>query len=75
MILEQHPQLALLSADEKLQLIDELWLVLDAEEGLKPTREFIAELNRRMEEYRRDPSTGRTWEQVKAKLDAGAWRK
>jgi putative addiction module component (TIGR02574 family) len=39
------------------------------------TAEIIAELDRRMEEYRRDPSSGRTWEQVKARIATGEWRK
>ena len=73
MILERFPEIMQLSQEERRQLNSELSeLVLDE---LEADPNFIAELDRRMEEYRRDPSTGRTWEQVKAGIAAGEWRK
>jgi putative addiction module component (TIGR02574 family) len=70
-----------LSVDERLDLIDKLWLsiAVDAERGdaraaaainldhpLDP--ELLAELARRSEEYKRDPSTGIRWEDLREEL-------
>lgn len=65
-----------LTKAEQAELFGELSDLLaqdDAWDELSP--EIISELDRRMEEYRSDPSTGRTWEQVKARIAAGEWRK
>lgn len=66
MILERLPEVLKLTRAEQAELFSELGDLLardDAWDQLTP--EVIAELDRRMEEYRRDPSTGRAWEQVK----------
>ena len=75
MILEQHPALSSLSADEKLQLIRELYDKMEEQGELEPNPSIVAELYQRREEYLRDPSRTVSWEEVKRKLAAGAWRK
>jgi putative addiction module component (TIGR02574 family) len=76
MILEQHPELSRLSTSEKLLLVSELWDALAADPSNIPVApEHLAELDRRMEEYQKDPSQVTTWEAIKAGLlrsDAGA---
>lgn len=72
MILDRLPEVLKLTKAEQVELYGELSDLLaqsDSWGDLSP--EVIAELDRRMEEYRRDPSTGRTWEQVKARLAEG----
>ena len=76
MILERIPEIMKLTKAEQAELFGELGDLLaqdDAWDQLSP--EIIAELDLRMEEYRRDPGTGRTWEQVKARIATGEWRK
>ena len=69
MILEQHPELRRLSPADKLALVSELWDDLAANPEDVPIHpEVIAELDRRMEAYRKDPSQVTTWEAVKARL-------
>ena len=69
MILERHPELQQLSSSEKLQLVSELWDDLANHPAVVPvTREQIAELDRRMEAYRQDPTQVTTWEAIKARL-------
>ena len=69
MTLADFPALAALPADEKLALVGELWNAIESE-GLPPlSDEQRAELDRRMAAYEADPSTGRTWEQVKARCE------
>jgi putative addiction module component (TIGR02574 family) len=70
-----------LSVEERLRLIDDLWfsIAVEAREGnaeasaaldlnrpLEP--EVLAELQRRVEAYRRDPSSGVRWEVLSAEL-------
>ena len=55
MILEQHPELKQLSASQKLLLVSELWDDLAAHpEQVPVTPKQMAELDRRMETYRKD---------------------
>jgi putative addiction module component (TIGR02574 family) len=69
MILERMPELQKLTAAEKLLLVGELWDDLAAHPSEVPvSREQIAELDRRMEAYRRDPSQVTTWEDIKGKI-------
>lgn len=69
MILEQHPEIQQLSPAQKLALVTELWDDLAAHpEDVPVTTEQIAELDRRMEEYRRDPSRVTTWEAIKQRV-------
>jgi putative addiction module component (TIGR02574 family) len=75
MILEKHPELAGLSADEKLELIRELYSALEAQGDLEPNPAIVADLHQRREDYLRDPTKVVAWEDVKRKLAESAWRK
>jgi hypothetical protein len=72
---------ASLSVDERLALIDQLWLSIaaDAERGdatataainpnLPVDPELLAELVRRADELERDPSSGVRWEDLRDEL-------
>ena len=69
MILETIPDVKSLSAAEKLLLVSELWDDLAAHPTEVPgSREQIAELDRRMEAYRRDPSQVTSWEAIQQRI-------
>lgn len=71
MILERLPEVLKLTKAEQVELYGELGDLLardDAWDQLTP--EVIVELDRRMEEYRMNPSSGRTWEEVRTKAAA-----
>lgn len=69
MILERYPELQRLSPAEKLALVTELWEDLAAHpEDVPVPPEHLAELDRRMEEYRKDPSRVTTWEAIKTRI-------
>ena len=69
MILEQHPELKQLPASQKLLLVSELWDDLAAHpEQVPVTPEQMAELDRRMEAYRKDPTQVTTWDAIKARI-------
>lgn len=70
-----------LSVEERLVLIDRLWLSIakDAQQGdsnasaaldlNRPLEtELVAELHQRVEAFKRDPSKGVRWEDLKAEL-------
>ena len=68
-ILERHPEIQRLSAAEKLALVTELWDDVSAHpENIPVSREHLAELDRRLAEYRRDPSKVTSWESIKARI-------
>ena len=72
MILERHPELRQLSPAEKLALVSELWDDLAAHPERVPVApEQIAELDRRLEGYRQDPTQVTTWEAVKTRILGG----
>jgi putative addiction module component (TIGR02574 family) len=72
MILDRHPELRQLSQVEKLELATELWDEVEADQASLPiSEEHMAELDRRNEEYERDPSRVTTWEAIKARLLGG----
>ena len=72
MILEQYPELRQLSPADKLALVTELWDDLASHpEDVPVDPGLIDELDRRMEEYRKDPTQATTWEAVKARLLGG----
>ena len=75
MILEKHPELVELTADEKLELIRELYSAMEAQGDLEPNPAIVADLHRRREDYLRDPSRVVAWDDVKRKLAESAWRK
>jgi putative addiction module component (TIGR02574 family) len=65
MILETIPDVNRMTPAQKLLLVTELWDDLAAQPIDVPvSREQIAELDRRMAEYRRDPSRVTTWEAI-----------
>lgn len=69
MILETMPEIARLTAAQKLLLVSELWDDLAAHPAEVPvSREQIAELERRMEAYRRDPSQVTSWEAIQQRI-------
>jgi len=68
-MIEKIPELPTLSASEKLTLVTELWEDLASQpEDIPITSEQIAEVDRRLKEYRRNPSLGSSWEEVKARI-------
>ena len=68
-MIERIPELRTLSASDKLTLVTELWDDLASNpEDIPITPEQIAEVDRRLEEYRQNPSLGSSWEEVKARI-------
>jgi putative addiction module component (TIGR02574 family) len=68
-MIERIPELRTLSASEKLTLLTELWEDLASNpEDIPITPEQIAEVDRRLEEYRQNPNLGSSWEEVKARI-------
>jgi putative addiction module component (TIGR02574 family) len=59
--------LAALTPDEKLELIDDLWGSLKPED-FDLTSEQQAELDRRLDRLDRDGPVGTSWEAVRAKM-------
>jgi putative addiction module component (TIGR02574 family) len=59
-----------LTADEKLDLIDELWRSLDPDD-LPLSPEVRAELDPRLDRFDRDDSVGVAWEDVLAEMIPG----
>ena len=71
MILDRFPEIKRLSLQERMTLYCELQdLVIEENDLITPDPELIAELDRRMEEYRKDPSTAKPWSEVRARLQA-----
>jgi putative addiction module component (TIGR02574 family) len=69
MILERHPDIQRLSPAEKLALVSELWDDLATHpEDVPVTEAQIAELDRRMAEYRKDPTQVTTWEAIRQRI-------
>jgi hypothetical protein len=60
---------------EKLELIRELYSATEAQGDLEPNPAIVADLQRRREDYLRDPSRVVAWDDVKRKLAESAWRK
>ena len=63
-------QLLKLSSEERLQAAEELWdSVIEDPDGLFAlSEEQMKELERRMKDHERDPSTAIPWEVVRARL-------
>ena len=69
MILETIPDVNRLTAAEKLLLVSELWDDLAAHPAEVPvSREQIAELERRMADYRQNPSQVTSWEAIQQRI-------
>jgi hypothetical protein len=67
MIIERFPELLKLTEEEKRQLRSELGAALFLDEPVTDP-EVIAMLDRRWQEYLRDPSTARPWSEVRKEL-------
>ena len=65
---ELWSELMKLTADERLDLVQDLWDSIGADAIPPLTDDEKDELERRLEEHRRDPSTAVTWEELKAEL-------
>jgi putative addiction module component (TIGR02574 family) len=60
-----------LSVAERIIVVEQIWDSIAAEQeklALTPAQE--AELDRRLESYRRSPTVGSSWEEVKARIQA-----
>ena len=69
MIMHRIPELDALTPSEKLQLVGELWDDLASNpDNIPVPEEHIAELDRRMEEYRLDPTKVTSWEDAKKRI-------
>jgi putative addiction module component (TIGR02574 family) len=62
-----------LSRAEKIQLVEDLWDSIAAEEAGTPVSDAKrGELRRRKERFLSHPNSGRTWEQVKERARGAA---
>lgn len=69
MMLEKHPEIQHLSTDDKFILAGEIWDDLAAQVSTTPVDDVIlAELDRRAEEYRKNPEAVVRWEDAKARI-------
>lgn len=69
MILERIPEIQKLSPSEKLMLVEELWDELADDPAAHPVvPEHIEELDRRMEEYRKNPNSILRWDEIRARI-------
>ena len=61
-----------LSIEERIMLVEEIWDSIVAEEEMPElTEQQKAELDRRLESYRKNPDESVTWESVKSRLLSG----
>jgi putative addiction module component (TIGR02574 family) len=65
-------ELLQLTPAERIQLAEDLWDSVSTDSGELPplTEAECAELKRRLEEHRRDPSTAVPWEEVRARISS-----
>ncbi|GAH50306.1 unnamed protein product [marine sediment metagenome] len=62
-------EIAKLTPEEKLQLVEEVWDELsEHSEDIPLTEAQKKELNRRLDEYEKNPENVLTWEEVKASI-------
>ena len=61
---------SLLTTEQKLDLIDELWASLDLDDP-SLTPEQRAELDRRLDRIEREGVSGTPWESVRAEMTSG----
>jgi putative addiction module component (TIGR02574 family) len=71
--MSSHPLLKVdisqLSVAERIQLAEDLWdSILEQQEELPLSEEQQQELDRRLENYNSNPTTGSSWEEVKKRL-------
>jgi len=71
MIAETIPALDDLDPEQKLLLASELWdSVADSKVDVPVSEALLRELDRRLEEYRKDPSKVSSWEDAKQRIRA-----
>lgn len=73
--MSSHPllkvEISQLSIAERIQLAEDLWdSILDKQDEISLNNAQTQELNRRLERYHQDPTSGSTWEAVKQRLGA-----
>jgi putative addiction module component (TIGR02574 family) len=71
--MSNHPllkvEISQLSVAERIQLAEDLWdSILECQSELSLTEAQKQELDRRLELYQSNPTTGSTWEAVKQRL-------
>jgi len=71
--MSNHPllkvEISQLSIAERIQLAEDLWdSILERQDELPLTDVQQQELDRRLENYQQDPTSGSTWEEVKQRL-------
>ena len=58
-----------LSVDERIHLVEDIWeSIAEVPEAVPLSQAQREELDRRLEEYHRDPEAGSPWEDVKSRL-------
>jgi len=58
-----------LPVDERLKLVETIWeSIAELPEALQLTQAQEAELDRRLDAYRNDPTAGSPWPEVKARI-------
>ncbi|MFT3907413.1 MAG: addiction module protein [Steroidobacteraceae bacterium] len=61
-----------LPVEERLELVGNIWdSIAQVPDAVELTDSQRAELDRRLEAYRRDPSAGSPWAEVKARILSG----
>jgi putative addiction module component (TIGR02574 family) len=71
--MSNHPllkvEISQLSISERIQLAEDLWdSILDKQDEIQLDPAQKQELDRRLEQYRQDPTAGSSWETVKQRL-------
>lgn len=67
---ELWAELMELTPEERIELAEDLWDSIGPRELPPLTPEQKEELDRRLAEHERDPSTAITWDEVKARLQS-----
>lgn len=65
---EKYPQLASLSNQEKAELYATLGQSMEEQDAQAIRPDLLAELNRRIAEYEKNPSQFTTWEETKRRI-------
>ncbi|MCC6997489.1 MAG: addiction module protein [Deltaproteobacteria bacterium] len=61
-----------LEVEERLRLVHEIWdSIAEHPDAIPLTDGERAELERRLETYQRDPHSGSSWDEVKARIKRG----
>jgi putative addiction module component (TIGR02574 family) len=61
-----------LPVEQRLELVGDIWdSIAQAPDALELSEPQRAELDRRLEAYRRDPKVGSPWPEVKARILSG----